>query len=228
MPEPMKIVFMLIPASALLYLFVKNGSTDRYLIFVVPSLVIVAAYRLQAVRMLSGDIDRRTTLLHLVAIGLVAVLFIPAEVERRAMDPADYNKIAPSVARTADISDVLLKNHVTVLLGDFWIIHTSKFHYDSHSGGSLLKVVPSTLLSKESIGFDRFISKEGWLTSAPDADGDFAYAIRQTAPLLKEHNTDDIVRAALGDYIRSEVVEFNGERIAVYIYSNDVRENLSR
>jgi hypothetical protein len=224
-PSFIKVVALFIPASVVLFFLVKNGATDRYLIFILPALLITAAFYLKDISVLR-KYWKQAGIMFAVLLLIVIGLFIPARAERASMKPVNYNTIAPPVAKTVEISDVLLRNNISLLMGDFWIIHTTKFHYDTQSINVPLQIVSTELLSEDKIGFKRFISKETWLTNSLKSSGGTAYAIRQTDPQIAHIDTDEVVRAALGEFDRRETVEKDGQRVVVYIFNEDKRVKL--
>lgn len=218
----LKIIIFIIPSTALMYLLISGAAIDRYLTYVPVSLLVVAAYTLREAKIQFN----KTAMFMIPSILLITfgVFFAFSRTERASMNIENYNLIAPQLTKTVEVSEVLEHEKVTALTGDYWIIHTTKFYYDSKSNEKLL-VVPTKILSENVLGYMRFISRDSWLKNP--VSGRFAYALNVADPSLKEGlNPDTFVKRALGEYVKKTTVDRYGQKVNVYIFDQDIRNKL--
>lgn len=214
-------MLMMIVSSLLVYLLLQGTAADRYLVFTPFILLIVAGYYYKNSHFTISNFWWRTGLI-VSAVLLFGALGLYSKHQRTTMAPDNYNNLAPTISKTHDMSEYLLKNNVGLLAGNYWVVHPNKFFFDQRSRTGLI-IAPVVVISEQKVNFLRFISRDSWMTSRLESGKRTAYVARDT-----DYETvvdkDRAVAATFGLYVKK--IEYPQKDTTLYIYDHDIRKNI--
>lgn len=215
-------MLMMVVSSFLVYLLLHGTAADRYLVFIPFILLITAGYYFRDKRITVTTPWRRVALAAS-ALLLFVVLGFYSKQQRAAMAPENYNKLAPAISQTRDISADLLENDVELLAGNYWIVHPNKFTFDQNFDNGLI-IIPVVVINEQKVNFLRFISRDSWMKSPLKTGKKTAYVARDVDYTSLALNKDLSVQKTFGTYAKK--IDYPQEKTTLYLYDYDIRKNI--
>lgn len=223
-------LMMMTVVGALLFVALYDGA-DRYLVYIPGIMAVVVAYALSRTSVLYNMKTRSSSVKlfrnKYAVISLIVILFIPLFYYSNK----HHNLLAPTAStqigryQSKDYSHVLLDNNVGIMIGDYWSIYATKYHYDLRSDQDLVIVNYAKPLKNEKVS--------NWNSSSKGMHRAVSGTNTNTALVVTPDIGDEVDDDAIASF-REQVIEKYGrytkelifdERV-IYIYDREIRDLL--
>ena len=196
------------------------GVTDRYLVYIPAISIIIMAYELKSKIQLKDKLNNKNLILICIValIGFIALVGCSNIFYNRAQ-PIASTKIGRYTS--VDMSELMKDQNVGVVVGSYWVVNATKYHYDKTSDQKLIVVsCPDPINSRRVDYFN--MSSSGMKKQIQDNDRKSAIVVGTT--MFDELQTKEDVIEGLP--YGKLVAEFSVDPYIVLIYDSDVRDKI--